>query len=120
MMQEILDGKRTRLDTLEQEWKAIETRARVGLETILTAVRARRGSGQEVRLVHFLAALYSGEDYPFDLSGLRPLDTKLANACLDYLNYDRLGICDLEDHLADSGFELQGWLQDYGVTPLQR
>lgn len=120
MVHEILDGKRTRLETLEQEWKAIETRAMAGLETILTAVRARRWSGQEVRLVYFLAALYNGEDYPFDMSGLRPLDTKLANACLDYLNYDRLGICDLEYHLADSGFELQGWLEDYGVTPLQR
>ena len=40
-------------------------------------------------LVRFLAALYNGDDYSFDLTELRGLDTKLTNACLDYLNYDR-------------------------------
>jgi hypothetical protein len=60
--------------------------------------------------------LYNGYDYPFDLSDLRPLGTKLANACLDYLNYDRLGICDVDKHLEGGGRELEGWLRDYGKT----
>jgi hypothetical protein len=37
-----------------------------------------------------LAGLSNAQDYAFDLTKLRGLDTKLANACLDYLNYDRL------------------------------
>ena len=48
-------------------------------------------TGQGGWLVRFLAGLYHGAEYPFDLSELRGLDTRLANACLDYLNYDRLG-----------------------------
>src|ERR1700730_10377852 len=76
MMQELLAGKRTRLDTLEQEFKAIEVRGLRGLSVILTAIRSHAGSGQAGRLVHFLAGLYNGYDYPFDLSDLRPLDTK--------------------------------------------
>jgi hypothetical protein len=85
-----------------------------------SSVYAHPGTGQAGRLVSFLAALYNGYDYPFDLSDLRPLDTKLANACLDYLNYDRLGICDLDKHLEGGGRVLQAWFRDYGLTPLQR
>jgi len=106
-MQEILAGKRTRLDTLEQEFRAIETRGLHGLSVILTAIRSHAGTGQAGQLVHFLAGLYNGYDYPFDLSDLRPLDTALANACLDYVNYDRLAVCDLDKHLEGGGRELQ-------------
>jgi hypothetical protein len=60
-----------------------------------------------------------GNCYPFDLSNWRPLDTALANACLDTLNYDRLGVCDLDRHLADGGaeVEVEGWIRDYGYIP---
>jgi len=65
----------------------------------------------------FLAGLYDGVSYPFYLSDLRPLDTSLANACLDYLNYDRLGVCDLDRHLPAGGRELEAWIRDYGLVP---
>jgi hypothetical protein len=83
MMHGLLAGKRKRLDTLEQEWKAIEARALAGLAVIVAAIQAHPGTGQAGRLVQFLAAVYNGYAYPFDLSDLRTLDTKLANACLD-------------------------------------
>jgi hypothetical protein len=119
MVHEIVAGKRTRLEALEQEFKAIETRSLAGLAVIVEAVRAHPGTGQAGRLVAFLAGLYNGYDYPFDLSDLRPLDTKLANACLDYLNYDRLGICDLDKHLGGDRV-LPALLREYAITPLQR
>jgi hypothetical protein len=116
MVQEVLAGPRTRLTQLEQEFKAIETRALAGLEVILDCVRTS-GAGQAARLVRFLANLYLKYDCPFDLMDLRTLDTRLANACLDYLNYDRLGVCDLDRHLADGGVEVEGWIRDYGYGP---
>jgi hypothetical protein len=116
---EILGGARTRLTALEQEFTAIETRALAGLHIILSAVRASDG-GQSARLVRFLASLYVKYDCPFELTDLRTLDTKLANACLDYLNYDRLGVCDLDRHLEDGGRELEGWMRAYGLLPLHR
>lgn len=76
-------------------------------------------TGQAGRLVNFLAGLCNGYDYSFGLSDLRPLDTKLANACLDYLNYDRLAVCDLDKHLEGGGRELQAWIRDYGIHALQ-
>src|SRR6185437_7842108 len=81
------------------------------LEVIITAVRAHPTTGQAGRLVRFLAGVYCGSDTPFDLSDLRALDRRLANACLDYLNYDRLAISDLDKHLGDGGRELRGWIR---------
>jgi hypothetical protein len=67
--------------------------------------------------VRFLAGVYNGQDYPFDLTDLRALDTKLANACLDYLNYDRLGKAEVHTHLAGGDRELHGWMKDAGAEP---
>jgi hypothetical protein len=116
MVQEVLVGPRTRLAQLEQEFKAIEARGLAGLEVILESVRSGCG-GQSARLVRFLANLYLKYDCLFDLLDLRSLDTALANACLDYLNYDRLGVCDLAGHLPDGGAEVEGWIRDYGCGP---
>ena len=81
---------------------------------------AHPGTGQAGRRVAFPAGVYNGWDYPFDLSDLRTLDTALANACLDYLNYDRLGICDLDKHLPGGGRALQAWIRDYNIVPIDR
>ncbi len=62
-----------------------------------------------------MASLYIEDDCPFELTDLRTLDTKLANACWDYLNYDRLGLCDLDRHSHDGGAEVAGWIRDYGL-----
>jgi hypothetical protein len=39
---------------------------------------------------------------------------------LDYLKYERLAVCDLDQHLEGDGRELRVWLRDYGIPPLQR
>jgi hypothetical protein len=65
--------------------------------------------------VRFLAGLDNGADYPFDLSELRALGARLANACLAYLNYDRLAANDLNTHLGDGGRELRQWIRMYGL-----
>ena len=115
-VQEVLAGPRTRLTLLEQEFTAIEARGLVGLAVILDTLRSSQG-GQAARLVRFLASLYLKYDCPFELTDLRTLDTALANACFDYLNYDRLGVCDMDRHLADGGVEVEGWIRDYGYVP---
>jgi len=46
---------------------------------------------------------------------LRVLDTELANACLDYLNYDRLGRREVHRHLSSGERDLQRWIDDYGI-----
>ena len=86
----------------------------------ITALEAHPGTGQAGRLVRFLAGLYNGEEYPFDLTELRALDTELANACLDYLNYDRLAKREVHHHLSGGDRELRRWFRDYGIEPALR
>lgn len=118
---EIVLGQRLpRSEALDESMEAIMERARPALERIEAAIRNHPTTGQAGRLVRFLAGLYNGCDYPFDLTELRTLDTELANAALDYLNYDRLGKRELHHHLSGGDCELHHWLRDYGVEPAPR
>jgi hypothetical protein len=115
---EIISGQKLeRVDALESGREQIMERARPALELIETAIREHPTTGQAGRLVRFLAAVYNGYDYSFDLTELRALDTKLANACLDYLNYDRLAKQEVHKHLSGGDRELQRWIREYGVPP---
>jgi hypothetical protein len=116
--EEIVTGKKlTRAGALEHGTEAIMERAREALKTIERVIREHPTTGQAGRLVRFLAAIYNGYDFSFDLTELRALDTELANACLDYLNYDRLAKHEVHHHLAGGSRELQEWIRDYRVEP---
>ena len=114
--QEIVSGQKiVHAEALDHSNEAIMERARVALPIIENAIR--RSGGQSVSLVRFLAALYNGYEYTFDLIDLRALDTKLANACLDYLSYDRLGQQEVHHHLSGGARELHDWIERYGIQP---
>lgn len=114
---EIVSGQKLpRISAIEQDSEAVMERARVALAKIENALRSSSG-GQSRRLVQFLAAVYNGYDYSFDLTDLRALDTELANACLDYLNYDRLGKVEVHTHLAGGGQQMQRFITEYGLRP---
>jgi hypothetical protein len=117
---EIVAGKLERARAMDHDQERIMERARIALQTIEKAIREHPTSGQAGRLVRFLAGVYCGSDYPFDLTDLRALDTELANACLDYLSYDRLGKREVHHHLSGGDRELQEWLRDYGIEPALR
>src|SRR5271165_2301003 len=114
-MREIVAGERPRMDALERDLAQIKTRAMAALQDIEKAINDHPTTGQAKRLVRFLAGVYNGSDYPFDLTELRGLDTKLANACLDYLNFDRLGISEVHKHLANGDRDLHRWLEEYEI-----
>jgi hypothetical protein len=114
---EIVAGERPRMDALVRDVALIQWRAMQGLQAIEGAINAHPTSGQAKRLVRFLAGVYKGQDYPFDLTELRRLDTALANPCLDYLNYDRLGKTEVPQHLANGVRDLRRWLDEYGIEP---
>jgi hypothetical protein len=115
---EIITGEKLpRTSTLAHDDGEILERARLALAVIETAIRDNPATGQAGRLVRFLAAIYNGYDYSFDLTDLRALDTRLANACLDYLNYDRLAKREVHHHLAGGDRELQRWIAYQEVPP---
>jgi hypothetical protein len=103
------------MDLLERELSAITRGAMEALRVIETAIRRNPTTGQAGRLVRFLAGVYNGYAYPFDLTDLRALDVGLANACLDYLNYDRLGRREIHHHMSGGERDLHRWIQEYGI-----
>jgi hypothetical protein len=117
---DIVAGKRPRMNALDRDLAAIKTRAMAALQVIEVAINDHPTTGGAKRLVRFLAGLYNGQDYPFDMTELRGLDTKLANACLDYLNYDRLGIKEVHKHLANGDRDLRRWFEEYQIKPASR
>ena len=119
-IQEIFQGRRSRMDALERDREAITTAAMKGLQTIVTTLETHKGTGQTTRLALFLAGVYNGSDYPFDLTWLRMLDTELANACLDYLNFDRLGVNEVHTYLPGGAEQLHRWLAESGRDPKSR
>lgn len=114
---DIIAGERPRMDALDRDVAAITRRGLESLKVIETAIKSHPTTGGARRLVKFLAGVYNGQDYPFDLTELRGLDTALASACLDYLNYDRLGIKEVHRHLANGDVDLHRWLEEYGIQP---
>jgi hypothetical protein len=115
---EIVSGQKVvHAEALEHGVESIMEGARPALEILETAIRENPGTGQVGRLVRFLAAIYNGSDYAFDLTDLRTLDTRLANACLDYLNYDRLCKREVHHHLAGGDRELHRWIERHRVEP---
>jgi hypothetical protein len=115
--QEIVAGQRARLNTAAEDLNEIMERARTALERITKAIGTNPGTGQSRRLVRFLAGLYNGIDFPFDLTDLRALDSELANACIDYLNYDRLAKAEVHTHLPGGGEQMQSILRGAGIAP---
>jgi len=109
-----------RLTQPAEDLDEVRERGRIALQTIQEAIEQNPTTGQVRRLIRFLAGVYNGTDYPFDLTELRGLDTRLANACLDYLNYDRLGIREVHHHLAGGDKALHAWRKDIDLHPVPR
>jgi hypothetical protein len=113
---EITSGEKLcRAEELEDGLQSIMDRAQAGLLRLETAIDDHPTTQQSGRLVRFIAGLYNGYDYPFDMSELRELDTKLANACLHYLNYDRLGKQEVQHHLSGGEPQLREWIRSYNI-----
>lgn len=104
----------------EQTTELIARRANKALTAIVTAIQNHPRTGQTRRLVRFIAGCYNGSDYPFDLTDLRGLDTSLAQACLDYLDYDRLAIREIHHYLPCGERMLHRWLRDYDIRVVTR
>lgn len=119
-MMEITAGRRPRLEALARQEELIKASALIGLQKIEGAISQGPSTDQTRRLLHCLAGAYNGQDYPFDLTMLRFLDEALCNACLDYLNYDRLGHTEVHTHLKGGDSRLHRWLADAGIQPSPR
>lgn len=85
------------------------------LEVIAASIRRTTGTSQRRRLINFLASLYDGALFQFDLTDLRALDDVLAEACLAVLSYDRYASSEIHNWGVIDGRELERWLHAEGL-----
>lgn len=111
---EIQSGKWSHPEPSAEGLDQIMERARVGLQKISKAIETNPDTAQTAKLARFMAGLSNGPEYQFDLTAFRTLDADLAGACIDYLNYDRLGKADA---LAGGGKPVEDWILADGALP---
>jgi hypothetical protein len=112
---EVVTGRPVRLEALQRDVDVVTWRATRALQKIAKAIRDGTDGEQGYRLTWFLASLYNGYEFPFDPREFRELDTELASACLDYLNFDRLGLGELLDYLPGGETQLQRWITQFRI-----
>jgi len=113
--QEIVTGKPLRVEMLQRDLEAIRARALEALKVIQKAIRQQADGEQCYRLTAFLASLYNGYEFPFDPCEFRNLGAELAGACLDYLNFDRLGLGQVQEYLSGGEDRLQRWIKEHRI-----
>lgn len=107
---QVIADMRARLASYETAKTAARERAIPALRVIVSAIRRNPGTGQVQRLTAFLGGLYNGPRFPFDMTDLRALDTELADACMDVLNYDRYSHAEIHTWGVIDGDELNDFL----------
>lgn len=66
----------------------VRARAVESLSVLVTSIKRHPTSGQTGVLVGFIAGLYNGGEYPFDLTQLRSLDPELLGPCMHVLAFN--------------------------------
>jgi hypothetical protein len=78
-VEDLMSGRYQRQAQAEQD---VVTAGVSALHRLLKRVEDNWHTGQARRIVAFLAGLYNGTDYPFDLTELRAVDRDIAADCL--------------------------------------
>jgi len=90
------------------------------LQRLLERVRQHWHTGQSRRIVAFLAGLYNGQDYPFDLTELRGVDQDIAEDCLAVLRLDTRGLREVHRYIEGGEATWAAMITDYGLKVVGR
>ena len=108
----------------DREAKALRTRQRDSQERGIESLRvlyaaAQRDSGQCHYIARFLAGLYNGYRFPFDLTDLRCLDTELFEHCMNVLRMDARPQQEVHLYFDDGGAKWEAMIQRWGLVDEQ-
>lgn len=99
--------------------RAAEVRAQdrdKGLDSLVYLVElTERDTRQAGIVARFLAGLYNGQAYPFDLTELRALDADLFEHCLAVLRLDNQPTVEIHKYLPDGDVRWQRMIADWNL-----
>ena len=79
-----------------------------------------RNSGQIAKIARFLAGLYNGYAYPFDLTDLRCVDQLILNDCLLVLRMDATPEREVHQYIENGQVRWQEMIERFGIKPVIR
>lgn len=105
----------------DREAKALRTSARDARERGIESLRAlyavaQRDSGQCRYVARFLAGLYNGFRFPFDLTDLRCLDSELFEHCMNVLRMDARPAQEVHLYFENGGAKWEQMIQRWGLV----
>lgn len=87
-----------------------------GLDSLMALLDvAERDTGQSGVVARFLAGLYNGTDYPFDLTELRRLDADLFEHCLGVLRLDNQPSVEMHSYVPDGEARWRRMIATWGL-----
>ena len=116
-VEDLMAGRYQRQIAAEQD---VVSAGVAALHRLLERVQAHWHTGQSRRMVAFLAGLYNGGDYPFDLTELRALDRDIAQDCLALLALDSRGAREVHRYIENGEAVWPAMIEDYGLKPRSR
>lgn len=81
----------------------------------LLALAERSDSGQAGRVAGFVAGLYIGEAFPFDLFELRAVDVSIGDDMLCCLNAHRWAVADLHSQVPEGDHRVRRMIEAWGM-----
>jgi hypothetical protein len=113
-VEDLMTGRYRAAVAAEQEAVAAGIAA---LHRLLERVKTHWHTGQFRRIVTFLAGLYNGTDYPFDLTEFRGVDRDIAADCFAVLKLDSLGHKKVHRYVDNGDAIWRDLIKDYALTP---
>lgn len=80
---------------------------------------AQRDSGQCRYIAGFLAGLYNGYRFPFNLIDLRCIDSALFDHCMNVLKMDRQPEKEVHEYFPDGGAKWEAMIRRWGLEDEQ-
>jgi hypothetical protein len=77
---------------------------------------AQRDSGQSRYIARFLAGLYNGSRFPFDLTDLRCIDTTLFEHCINVLRMDATPLKEIHLYFEDGESRFEQMVRDWRIA----
>ena len=117
------NAARKTVDATSGEYRRSEvmkSSAKRGVESLQALYEIAQGhSGQCRYVARFLAGLYNGVRFPFDLTDLRALDEAIFEHCLAVLRMDARPAKEVHEYFPDGGHKWEAMIARWGLDKEQ-
>ncbi|MES2353119.1 MAG: hypothetical protein V4568_01755 [Pseudomonadota bacterium] len=113
LLNEFFNG--TRYQAIVEKKRADQETQIASLQHLYNLTQKHSGTGQARVIAHFLACLYNGYRFQFDLTDFRSLDTDIFQHCLNVLWLDNQPAQEVHCYFQNGGELWERMIEEYGL-----